>query len=265
MGSAARGKLTRCGSSSRSTQGWHRCRAGRPLAAIDTARACWPPASPCSARLAGIARASRQSEALPRWTKRVGDGKPWWHPALTGASESLQLTGRNWRSPGRRTVGIQRVDAATAAPVSVRNAFITLALQRDQAQAYRQRLDQPANARAQARRLAANDEIERMRASRPDEDPTQLMIDAAEVRHRHGASTCTWMLPRMLARTAVDMAPLLWSGRRQTVTERLAGTGRPRALAARSQPLGGDARQDPPADQPAARCANGAAERTMAS
>jgi hypothetical protein len=50
------------------------------------------------------------------------------------------------------------------------------------------------------------------------------MIDAAEVQQRHGASTCTWMLARMSARTTVDLLAALWSGRRQSLTERLSGT-----------------------------------------
>jgi hypothetical protein len=147
----------------------------------------------------------------------------WSHPALTGALEALQLTGRNWRSPGQRAAGIRRVDARTRGPVSVRSASIALVLQRGTQRIY-SALDQPANARAEARQLAASDEIERMRASRPDEDPKQLMIDAAEVRQRHGASTCTWMLPRMLARPAVELLPALWSGRRRSLTDRASGT-----------------------------------------
>jgi hypothetical protein len=172
---------------------------------------------------AGIAAASGHSGELHGWIDRSTQRKLWSHPALTGAFESLELTGRNWRSPGTRAAGIRRVDARTGGPVSVRSASIALVLQRGKQRIY-SALDQPANARAEARQRAANDEIDRMRASRPDEDSKQLMIDAAEVRQRHGASTCTWMLPRMLARTAVDLLPALWSGRRQSLYERLSGT-----------------------------------------
>jgi hypothetical protein len=172
---------------------------------------------------AGIAATSGHSGALHGWIDRATNHKLWSHPALTGALESLDLTRRNWRSPGIRAAGIRRIDARTSGPISIRSAFMALVLQRCKQQIYTA-LDQPANARAEARQLAANDEIERMRASRPDDDPKQLVIDAAEVRKRHGASTFTWMLPRMLARMAVDLLPALWSGRRQSLIDRLSGT-----------------------------------------
>jgi hypothetical protein len=168
----------------------------------------------------GIAAAD---DKLPRWLKGLSDGKLWTHPAVTGALESLQLTGRNWRSPGMRAVGIRRVDERTRGPVSFRNAYIGLLVQTS-SQGISRAFDQPANERAEARRSAADDEIERMRASRPDDDPEELMRDAAAIRRRHGASTCTWMLPRMLMRVAVERLPALWSRRRQTLTERLSGT-----------------------------------------
>ena len=164
----------------------------------------------------GIAAAD---DKLPRWLKGLSDGKLWTHPALTGALESLQLTGRNWRSPGMRAVGIRRVDARTRGPVSFRSAYIGLLVQTS-SQGISRAFDQPANERAEARRSAADDETERMRASRPNDDPEELMRDAAAIRRRHGASTCTWMLMRV----AIERLPALWSRRRQTLTERLSGT-----------------------------------------
>jgi hypothetical protein len=110
----------------------------------------------------GIAAASGHSGGLQGWIDRSTQRKVWSHPALTGALESLQLTGRNWRSPGQQAAGIRRVDARTGGPVSVRSASVALVLQRGTQRIYRA-LDQPANAHAEARQLAANDEIERMR------------------------------------------------------------------------------------------------------
>lgn len=167
--------------------------------------------------------ASRREGDRPGSIERLPKGQVWEHPALTGALRTFQLTGRNWRTPGMRATGIRHVDARTLGPVSFRSAAVALLLQME-AERISGALAQPANARAEARRLAANDEIERMRASRPDEDPKQLIIDSAEIRKRHGASTFTWMFPRMLTRTAVEQLPALWSRRRQTLTERLAGT-----------------------------------------
>ena len=173
--------------------------------------------------MAAVAAAARHSEALHRWIDRMTERELWLHPGFTGAFASLQLTGRNWRSPGMRAVGIRRADAHTRGPVSLRSACIALVLQTAE-QRISKVLTQPTLARAEARRLAANDEIDRMRASRPDDDPVALMHDAVEIRRRLGASTCTWMLPRMVIRIAVEQLPALGSGSRQTLTQRLAGT-----------------------------------------
>jgi RDD family len=170
----------------------------------------------------GLAVAKWHGDEQPGWLKHP-ENEPWAWRAIIGALRSLQLTERNWRSPGMRAVGIRRVDASTHGPVSIRSAFVGLLLQTGSERIGRT-LGQPGTERARARQLAANDEIERMRASRPDEDPKQLIIDSAAIRQRHGASTCTWMLPRMLLRLAVEQLPALWSRRRQTLTERLAGT-----------------------------------------
>jgi hypothetical protein len=171
----------------------------------------------------GVATAKWYGDGQPGWMARWTEGDGWAHPGLVDGLRSLELTGRNWRSPGMRAAGLRRVDARTRGPVSIRSAFVGLLLQTG-AERISRALGQPGTERARVRRLAANDEIERMRASRPDEDPKQLIIDAAAIRQRHGASTCTWMLPRMVVRVAVEQLPALWSRRRQTLTERLAGT-----------------------------------------
>jgi hypothetical protein len=170
----------------------------------------------------GITAASGRQEELSRWTERLTKRELWSHPAVAGALWSLQLTGRNWRSPGMRVAGIRRVDARTLGPVGFRSATVALLVQSSSDRIGRE-LGRPATARAESRRLAANDEIDRMRASRPDDDPEELMRDAAAIRRRHGASTCTWMLPRMLVRAAVEQLPALCSSKRQTLTRRLAG------------------------------------------
>jgi hypothetical protein len=171
----------------------------------------------------GAATANWRGGEQSSWAERFRQSEVWVRPGLAGAAGSLQLAARNWRSPGMRAAGIRRVDARTHEPVRIRSAFVGLLVQTG-ADRISRTLGQPAHKRAEARRLAANDEIERMRASRPDEDPKQLIIDSAEIRKRHGASTCTWMLPRMAGRAAVEQLPALWSGSRQTLSERLAGT-----------------------------------------
>lgn len=171
----------------------------------------------------GVATAKWHRDGQPGWMARWTEGDGWARPGLVDGLRSLELTGRNWRSPGMRAAGLRRVGARTRGPVSIRSAFVGLLVQTG-AERISRTLGQPGTERARVRRLAANDEIERMRASRPNEDPKQLIIDAAAIRQRHGASTCTWMLPRMVVRVAVEQVPALWSRRRQTLTERLAGT-----------------------------------------
>jgi hypothetical protein len=175
-----------------------------------------------AAAIAAAVDRARRGEPLD-WTERLPNADFWAHPALTGALRALQLTGRNWRSPGMRITRIQNADARTHGPVSFRSASVALLFQTGSGRIGRT-LDQPAMARAEARRLAADDEVERMRASRPDGDPEELRHDELEIRRRLGENSCTWMLPRMLVRTAIEQLPALWSGRRQTLTQRLAGT-----------------------------------------
>jgi hypothetical protein len=171
----------------------------------------------------GLATAKWRGNVQPGWMGRWIEDGDWARPELVAGLTSLQLTGRNWRSPGMRAAGIRRVDARTHGPVSIRSAFVGQLLQTG-SQGISRALGQPGTERARVRRLAANDEIERMRASRPNEDPRQLIMDAAAIRQRHGASACTWMLPRMVLHVAVEQLPALSSRHRQTLTERLAGT-----------------------------------------
>ncbi len=155
------------------------------------------------------------------WTKR----EVWSRPALTGAARvaaadrpQLALAGNagHWHPAGRRA-----------------HARAGQHPQRDHrtARADGIRADRPGTgparerARAEARRLAANDEIERMRASRPDEDPEATH---ASTRRRSGDATARAAAPGCCrgwsVAHAVEQLPALWSGSRQTLTERLAGT-----------------------------------------
>jgi len=172
--------------------------------------------------IAVLGERRRDGEPLG-WMGRLQQSDIWSRPTFAAAVSSLELTARNWRTPGMRIAGIRLADANTLGPVSLGSASAKLLVRMESERIVRA-LGQPARARAESRRLAANDEIERMRASRPDGDPAELMRDAVEVRRRLGASTCTWMLPRVLVHEAIERLPALWSSRRQTLTQRLAGT-----------------------------------------
>jgi hypothetical protein len=170
----------------------------------------------------GVAAVTGRTEQLHRWNDRMTERDVWSHPSVTGAFESLQLIGRNWRSPGMRAVGIRRADAQTRGPVSLRSAYIGVVVQMTKMR-ISNALAQPSLKRAEARRLAADDEIKRMRASRPDDDPEDLMRDAVAIYRRLGAGSCTWILPRTLVHVGIEQLPALGSGSRQTLTQRLAG------------------------------------------
>ena len=145
-----------------------------------------------------------------------------WNPRVRSASAGLAVAGRNWRSPGMRILGIRRVDARTRGPVGLRGALVGAVIDTLLGQLGRE-LQRPRLDQWEASRLAANEEIERLRESRPDADPEELVRDSLEIRRRHDVGLDA-MLRRMLAHEVALRLPALWSPHRQTLTQRLAGT-----------------------------------------
>jgi hypothetical protein len=113
----------------------------------------------------------------PKWGKR-------WNPYVMSLSAGLAVIGRNWRTPGMRIVGIRRVDARTRGSVHLHTAILGTTVNALVAQLGREHV-RPILERWEANRLAANEEIERLRESRPDADADELMRDSLEIQRRH--------------------------------------------------------------------------------
>jgi hypothetical protein len=63
---------------------------------------------------------------IPRGLAWLTPGRQSWQlrGAMWGASAALTIAGRNWRSPGFRSIGLRRIDASTGGVVTVRSALI---------------------------------------------------------------------------------------------------------------------------------------------
>jgi uncharacterized RDD family membrane protein YckC len=145
-----------------------------------------------------------------------------WELPLTVASVGLSAIGGNWRSPGMRALGIRRVDADTGGPVSVRSACVESAVGAVVTQVEK-RLRRPEAEAYEGRRVAANEELERMRESNPDADPSEVLHRSQEILHQQRVG-CGPLALRGAATVMVVQLPALRSRRRQTLGQRLAGT-----------------------------------------
>jgi hypothetical protein len=121
-----------------------------------------------------------------------------------------------------RIVGIRRVDARTGGPVRLRSAIVGTAVNVLVTQLGHEH-NRPILERWEANRLAANDEIERMRESRPNADAEELLRDSLEIQRRHNVG-CGPLARRTAMHVVALRLTAVSSGRRQTLTERLAGT-----------------------------------------
>jgi hypothetical protein len=160
----------------------------------------------------------------PAWFDGLGPDptllEPWNLP-LAALSVAFSMVGANWRSPGMRALGIRRVDAGTGGSVSVRSAGVegTVTVLVAQVQ---KRLGRPEREAYEARRLEANEEMERMRESDPEADPSEVLQRSREIMSRQRVG-CGPLLLRGAAVVAPQL-PALRSRRRQTLSQRLAGT-----------------------------------------
>ena len=145
-----------------------------------------------------------------------------WDLPLTVASVGLSTIGANWRSPGMRMLGIRRVDATTAGPVNLRSAGVESAVN-TLVSRVNKRLRRPQAEAYEARREAANQEIERMRDSNPDADPSEVLHRSQEILRQQRVG-CGPLALRGAAWMIVLHLPALRSRRRQTLSQRLAGT-----------------------------------------
>jgi hypothetical protein len=142
--------------------------------------------------------------------------------AFRGASGALTLTLRNWRTPGKRILGIRRVDARTNGPVGARSAIVGALAQAAITQLMRE-FNRPAVARAGERSQAATKAIQGLHDSRPNAKLAELSPELMRIYIEHRVNPL--VTPALLVGEAVLLQlPALRSRRRQTLTERVAGT-----------------------------------------
>jgi hypothetical protein len=144
-----------------------------------------------------------------------------WEAPLRGIFAGLAVLARNCRTPGMRIVGIRRVDVGTHGPVGVDSAIVGVAVSRAIAQSHA--VNRPVWERYEARRVAADEEIERISGSRSAADAAELLEASRDVQRAHQVG-CGWLAARLLAQAAATHLPVIPSARRQTLYERLAGT-----------------------------------------
>jgi len=135
---------------------------------------------------------------------------------------------RNWRGPGFRLLRLRRVEVRDGGPVGVRAAIVGGVVQNAR-NAMFDRIFAPLTDRADARRRSEfaelAPELARLRREHSG-DREALQRATMRLYSERGAnplSSCTWLLPRLLATYATDV-PGLCGARRQGIADRLAGT-----------------------------------------
>jgi hypothetical protein len=142
--------------------------------------------------------------------------------ALQGGGGGLAVAGRNWRSVGFTVVGLRRVDAHTAGPVSVRSALIGAVFNEAQ-----QAVTGPlfrSRARRERDRLGGLrpklKEIEHQYEADP-EARQRAMIEFYEANKINPTGECGWLIARAIL-TQLILATAIRNGR--TAYDRLTGT-----------------------------------------
>jgi hypothetical protein len=139
---------------------------------------------------------------------------------IAAASRGVQVAGRNWRTPGMRLLGLRRVDARTGGPVGVLAAVSATTVD-TLVELVAWSLGRRGRETAEAARTAAEQEIARVRDSGLDGEA--LSQQAMDAYRRHDVSAWPAVWPS-LATVAATRVIALWSGRRQTLPQRVAGT-----------------------------------------
>lgn len=165
-------------------------------------------------------------DRMPRAPQRLrrSSDRPWpaWlRIALGAASAAVQVRTRNLRGPGARLLRLRRVDLVSGGPVTVRSALVSGLF--DWAwQAGSKRLLAPLRRRQKARIDALEPELEALRAQHEDDEAAHHRA-IAELYARHGINPLMGCLPG-LGLACLRQAPILFSPRRQSLSEHLAGT-----------------------------------------
>jgi hypothetical protein len=169
-----------------------------------------------------LGRLGRRPAWLDRDTRPDVSRLQRWEFPLTIVSAALAPIGRNWRTPGMRIAGIRPADARTGGPVQPHSAIVQVAADAAIAKLHR-RLRRTKMEDYERRRLAANEKIERLWKSDPDADRWEALERSKQIQREYRIG-CRPLAMRGIARLIVFKLPALWSSRRQTPSQRLAGT-----------------------------------------
>jgi hypothetical protein len=144
-----------------------------------------------------------------------------WQLVVSGLSVLMEVTMRNWRSPGYRALGLRRVDVRTGGPVSIQTAVVRSVAGQAFSQLTRTLL-RPWDERRRERLLAAHAELEGLRRTHAGGHET-MERELKDVLKRHDVSPAhTCLLP--LAAVVPPNLAAVFSPLHQTLWERLAGT-----------------------------------------
>ena len=144
----------------------------------------------------------------------------WSGPWIKGLGLVSIVGCRNLRTPGQRVMGLRRVDARTGGPVTMRSAII-----REQSTTMMRALitaaTEPMREREQARLRTLMPQLTEMQRAHPD-NPEARERAATALYAEHQINPLSSCLPVLLA-AVIPALPALWTRRRQTPAERLAG------------------------------------------
>jgi hypothetical protein len=157
---------------------------------------------------------SGASSRLQAW----GTGR--WRWAILVGGSALEVSARNWRSPGARLLGLRRVDVHAGGPVPIRSALVTYGVRTAWRESTR-RLLAPIEKRSSQRAAAFRAQAREIRRPHAGDRETKQRALAEESR-ADGRNCLTLLVPAVISVVAMQ-APALWSPLKQTIPDRLAG------------------------------------------
>ena len=146
--------------------------------------------------------------------------------ALSGASMALTLVDRNLRSPGKRAMGLRRVDAATLGPVRMRSAVIQSVMTSAESHVVFHLCIAPRLRRFKEWSRSIDEHRAEMRRRNTDDARTDEQLLCEMVKHKTvpEAPSCLPAALPLLVQLVVALITVLRSRRRQTLRQRVAGT-----------------------------------------
>ena len=155
--------------------------------------------------------------------RRVGES-PVGRLGLAAATVPVDVSIRNWRTPGDRVMGLRRVDARNGGPVSVRSALLKEAVQTASREANRW-VQRPVRERHRERMQAFQAELRQAHEIRAGDREAQkrAMTEVLKRSSYRPLSSCGRGLLEGVLGSVPLYLPALWSARNQTLPDLIAG------------------------------------------